>query len=207
MISIRLIQRASILAGMTFASIPFYNTPAHAEPDFCIIASNGKTVCGKTKGIERMCVTTDGSNTICGKFKSIREESAQGQEETRNPAPITGYQKEVNNFMLTLESCKRVDEDVRCQMKIFNKGKTREVSLSSGNSSIVDSTGRAYTGYQTDFGRGAGSWYATVDSKTDIIVSLTFNKIPAQVVKAQLFNLPFGGEMKPIQFRNVPISN
>jgi hypothetical protein len=205
---IRLIQRASILAGMTFASLPFHSNPARSEiTEFCIIASNGKTLCGKPRGIERMCITTDGSNTVCGKFKSAKEEQAQGQEEERKPASLSGYQKEVNNFVLTLESCKRVDEDVRCQMKILNKGKTRLVDLSAYGSSIVDSTGRSHAGSQTDFGRGPGSSNANVDSKTDVVISITFNKVPGQIVKAQLFNLAFGGDMKPIQFRNVPISN
>jgi hypothetical protein len=202
---IRLVQRASILAGMTFSSLPFQSNPARAEiTEFCVVASNGKTVCGKSRGIERMCITTDGSNTVCGKFKSAKE----GQEEERKPASLSGYRKEVDNFVLTLESCKRVDEDVRCQMKILNKGKTRLVGLRSDNSSIVDVTGRSYPGSQTDFGTGSNFYQGTnIESKNDLIISITFNKIPGQIVKAQLFNLAFGGEMKPIQFRNVPISN
>ncbi|WP_295615336.1 hypothetical protein, partial [Chamaesiphon sp. GL140_3_metabinner_50] len=58
---IRLIQKASIVAGMTFASLSFHSNPVQAEiTEFCIIASNGKTVCGKPRGIERMCITTNG---------------------------------------------------------------------------------------------------------------------------------------------------
>jgi hypothetical protein len=203
---IRLIQRASILAGMTFAILPVYGNPAQADtPQFCVIASNGKTACGTLKAVERACVTTDAGGVVCGKFKSAREE---GQEESRNPAPIASYRKEVDNFVLTLESCKRVDEDVRCQMKIFNKGKKRSMSLSPYGSSIVDAAGRSHAGSKTDFGQGStGSSTAIMDTKTDIIISVTFDKVPAQVVKAQLFNLSFGGEMKPIQLRNVPISN
>jgi hypothetical protein len=204
---IRLIQRASILAGMTFAILPVYGNPAQADtPQFCVVASNGKTACGTLKAVERACVTTDAGATVCGKFKSAREE--QGQEETRNPAPSSSYRKEVDNFVVNIENCKRVDENVRCQIKIFNKGKTRYVSLTSDSSSIVDSAGRSHRGSETDFGNGVGSSSgAQIDSKTDLIISVTFQKIPEQVVKAQLLNLAFSGSTKPVQFRNIPILN
>ena len=202
---LRLIQRASILAGMTLASLPVHSNPARAEiTEFCIIASNGKTVCGKSRGIERMCVTTNGSNTVCGKFKSAKE--GQGQEEASNPLQGSGFQKEVNNFVLTLESCKRVDEDIRCQMKILNKGKTRTVYFNQYDSSIIDSMGRSHSGSKADFG-SLGSNSANIDTTTDIIASVIFEKVPSKVVKAQLLNLAFYREIKPIQFRDVPFSN
>ncbi|WP_373544773.1 hypothetical protein [Chamaesiphon sp.] len=192
---------------MTFASLAIHSNPAHAETEFCIVASNGKTICGKGKGIERMCVSTDGNNTICGKFKSIREE--QAQEEARTPAPNSGYRKEVNNFLLTLESCRHIDRAVLCQMKIFNKGKRRNISIASRSSILVDSSGNSYPSYGTDFGGGPGSSKAEIDSNTDIIVGISFgnNDISKQVVKAQILNLVFEEPLKPIQFRNVPISN
>ena len=205
-----LIQRASILAGITFAGLSVYGTPAHAEPEYCIIASNGKTVCGKGKEIERMCVTTDGTNTICGKFKSFKpagQEQEQGQE-ARTPAPISGYRKEVDNFVLTLESCKRVDESVKCQLKILNKGKKRNIDFVAYNSSLVEISGKSYPGSFTDFGSGStASVFTEMDSKTEIIISITFPQIPDKVVKAQLLNLAFAPPIKPIQFRNIPISN
>ncbi len=81
---LRLIHRASILAGMTFASLSVYGNPAHADDAlFCVIASNGKTVCGTLKAIELACITTDGSNTICGKFKSATDVQRQGQETSK----------------------------------------------------------------------------------------------------------------------------
>ncbi len=88
---LRLVHRASILAGMTLASLSIHSNPAHADtPQFCVIASNGKTACGTPlKAVERACVTTDGSNSICGKFKSARE--GQAQDEATNPTPIAGY--------------------------------------------------------------------------------------------------------------------
>lgn len=204
---IRLVQRVSILAGMTFAGLPFHGNSAHADtPQFCVVASNGKTVCGTLKAVERACVTTDGSNSICGKFKSASEGQGQ-QQEAKNPAPSAGYRKEVDNFVLTLESCRRVDENVRCQLKIFNKGAKKSVFISTSAASIVDFTGRSYPGSQSDFGNGPGSSSAEIDSKTDIIVSITFNNIPGQIVKAQLLNFPFYGGIKPVQFRNISVLN
>jgi hypothetical protein len=143
---------------------------------------------------------------VCGKFKSARE--GQGQEESRNPTPIAGYRKEVDNFVLTLESCKRVDENVRCQVNILNKGKKRVVGLTAPSSSLVDLAGKSHPGYRADLGKGSGAYTnATIESKNDFAISITFENIPGQVVKAQLLNLAFDGEMKPIQFRNIPISN
>ena len=91
---------------MTFASLSIHSNPAQAEPEFCIVASNGKTLCGKTKGIERMCITTNGSNTVCGKFKSAKEGQEQGQE-TRQPIQGTVARKEVDNIVFALKSCKK----------------------------------------------------------------------------------------------------
>jgi hypothetical protein len=202
---IRLAQRASILAGMTFSSLPFYSNSAHAEDVLaCVIASNGKTVCGTLKEVERACITTNAGSTVCGKFKSAK---GDGQEEARTPAPIAGYRKEVDNFVLTLESCKRVDEIVRCQIKIFNKGTKKDIGIDTSGSSLLDLAGRSHPGSVTDFGSGYGSTTAEINSKTDIIVSITFNNIPGQIVKAQLLNLAFYKGIKPIQFRNVPVSN
>jgi hypothetical protein len=62
---LRLVQRASILAGMILAGFSFHSDPSHADDgQFCVTASNGKTACGKIKIIERLCVTTDGNNSI-----------------------------------------------------------------------------------------------------------------------------------------------
>ena len=204
---IRFVQRAGILAGITFAGLSVYSTPASAQPQACIITNNGKTVCGKSREIERMCVTTDGSNKICGKFKSVKED--QPQEISSKPAQVSGYRQEVDNFVLTLESCRHVDKAVLCQIKIFNKGKKRNVSIVSRMSTLVDLAGKSYPNYGTDFGRGPGSENAEIDSNTDIIVGITFgnNDISEQVVKAQLLNFVFEKPLKPIQFRNVPISN
>jgi hypothetical protein len=207
MISIRLIQRASILAGMTFASFPFLSTPTHAEPDFCIIASNGKTVCGKTKGIERMCVTTDGSNTICGKFKSIREEQVQGQEETRTPAQGASYQKESDGINYVLRSCRREDSNLKCNLVITTKkeGKRANIRAGKGSSSIIDSTGKTYPSSTLEYNGAPTSGFSSdLSLGVDYVVDINFENVPKQITKAALLNLSTD---KVVQFRNVSISN
>jgi hypothetical protein len=203
---IRLIQRATILAGMALASLPVHGNPAQAEDVLaCVIAGNGKTVCGTLKAVERACITTEAGSTVCGKFKSAKKE---GQEEARNPTPIAGYQKEVNKFVLTIEGCRKVDGDVRCQMKIFNKGEKRFVDLTAYNSSLVDFKGKSYVGGYIDFGNGLNRVGRTeLDSNTEIIISIIFEKVADRLAKAQLLNLDFQEPIKPVQFRNVIISN
>jgi hypothetical protein len=200
---IRLIQRASILAGMTLAGLSVHSNPVRAEDALaCVIANNGKTVCGTLKVVERACITTATGNTVCGKFKSAREE--QGQEQARTFAPNAVYRKEVNDFVLTLESCKRVDDNVMCQVKILNKGKKRRVSFScsgSGASSMIDVAGKSHPCSKIELGD------TEIDRNNDTIASVSFGDIQGKIDKAQLLNLDFYGEIKRVQFRNIPISN
>jgi hypothetical protein len=202
---IHLIQRATIFAGMTFAGLSVYSNPASAQLQACIITSNGKTVCGQSREIERLCVTTDGSNKICGKFKSVKEE--QPQEISSKPAQVSGYRKEVDNFVYTLEGCQRVDTSVRCQIRMVNKGKERRVQMYAFQSALVDSKGKSYPGSKADLGGGLGSSAsATMSSGNDVSIAITFEDVQEQIGKAQVLNVAFSG-VKPVQFRNVPISN
>jgi hypothetical protein len=203
---IRLIQRASILAGMTFAILPVHGNPAQADtPQFCVVASNGKTACGTLKAVERACVTTDAGGVVCGKFKSAREEQAQGQE-SRQPVQGTIARKEVDNFVYILESCQRVDTNVRCQIKMVNKGKERNVYSLASESSLVDSTGKSHPGFKVDLGGSPNSNARSIIAPgTEVYFGIAFDTVPVSIVKAQLLNLRVGD--KPVQFRNIPISN
>jgi hypothetical protein len=207
---IRLIQRASILAGMTFTSLPFYSNPASAQLQACIITNNGKTVCGQSREIERMCVSTDGSNKICGKFKSVKEE--QAATEAKNPTPIAGYRKEIDNFVYTLEICQRVSTNIRCQVKMTNKGKERSMYSEAPKSSLVDSSGKSHPGSKVDIG-GSPSYNAgfTIAPGADAYFSIAFEDVSGSIVKAQLLNLNMEdrsinkGGIRPVQFQNIPI--
>jgi hypothetical protein len=200
---LRLVQRASILAGMTFASFPFHSNPAQAEiTEFCIIASNGKTVCGKARGIERMCITTDGSNTLCGKFKSAKEGQEQGQE-ARQPLQGLVARKEVDNFVYTLKGCRKSDTTVKCELGILNKGKERSNYIIPSDSTFIDTTGKSNQSSSTDIGGNNG--YITITPGIDYSASITFGNVSDQVVKAQLLNIITANGK--VQFRNVPFAN
>ena len=207
---LRLVQRASILAGMTFASLSVHSNPAHAEPEFCIVASNGKTVCGKTKGIERMCITTNGSNTICGKFKSAKEGQEQGQEETRTPTPNASQRKELDGITYVLRSCRKSSSDIKCNFVITTKKETRiGIATSKGKSSIVDFAGRTYPSSTLEYNGKANNYIsAQISPGVDYVVDINFENIPGQVTQASLLSIvkAFGVE-GVVQFRNVPFSN
>jgi hypothetical protein len=212
---IRLIQRASILAGMTVAGLSIPSNPVRAEiKEFCIIASNGKTVCGKSRGIERMCVTTDGSNTICGKFKSAREGENQGQE-ARQPIQGTVARKEVDNVVYVLKGCRKSDTNIKCELTLTNKGSERSIQLRAYQSTFVDSAGKSHKGSTGDLGgQPSQEPTATITPGIDYSASITFENVPDQAVKAQLLNLEFYHgvnsaylNVHPVQFKNVSFSN
>lgn len=162
---------------------------------------------GEAREIERMCVSTDGSNKICGKFKSVKKEQEQVQEETKSPTPIAGFRKEVDNFVYTLEGCQRVDTSVRCQIRMVNKGKERRVEMYAPNSALVDSKGTSYPGFKINLGGGL-EYQATetMSPGSDVSIAVTFNDVQDKISKAQVLNVTFRGT-KPVQFRNIPISN
>ena len=195
---LRLVQRASILAGMTFASLSLHSISVRADnPQICVIANNSKTVCGTLKTGERACVTTDGSNSICGKFKSATE----GQPEAKQPTQGTVARKEVKNFVYTLKGCRKSGTNVKCELTITNNGGENFIGFWAGMSTFVDNDGKSYKGSTVDLG-GASSSYQG-DRMTPGInysASITFENVPDRVVTAQLLNLKFS---ESVQFRNV----
>jgi hypothetical protein len=202
---IRLIQRASILAGMTFAGLSVHSNPAQSDtPQFCVIASNGKTVCGILQVVERACIITDTNNTVCGKFKSVKPGQEQGQEASR-PAQSTIARKEVDNFVFALKGCRRSESSVKCEFVITNKGAERSLLFNTNAASnIVDSSGKLYKGSTADIGGESGSYVARkITPGINYSASITFENIPEQLVKAELLELNI--DYRPLQFRNIPI--
>jgi hypothetical protein len=193
---IRLVQRASILAGMTFAGLPFQSNPARAEiTEFCIIASNGKTLCGKPRGIERMCITTDGSNTVCGKFKSAKEGQEQEQQ-AKQPIQGNGSRIVVNNVAFLSKSCSRSDTTVKCSLSMRNKGTEVDFWMSASYAAITDSSGKTYKASNLEVGGQSGSAICSIKltPEVDYEAVLTFDGIPGGVTKAQLLSFPFAGK-------------
>jgi hypothetical protein len=200
---IRFVQRASILAGITFAGIAFHGGSATAQTEkFCVVASNGKTACGTIQAIERACVTTEGSKVVCGKFKAVE----QGQEASQ-PEQTTGYRKESDGINYLLRNCKRSNSDVKCNLVLTTKKENTAFFLQTGkgNSSIVDSTGKTYPSSTLEYN---GSNRVGIREKmsvgVDYVFDINFENIPAQVTKAALVNIK---TENMIQFRNVPFLN
>lgn len=200
---VHLVQKASILAGITFTSFSFYSVSVRADsPQICVVANSGKTVCGNLKTGERACVTTDGSNNICGKFKS----TGYGQRpEEKQPIQNTVTRTEINNFVFTLKGCRKSGTDVKCDLKITNNGQEDLVAFWAGMSTFVDTSGKSYNGSTVDLGGASSSYQAEkMVSGIDYSASITFKNVPDRVLKAQLLNLKF---IQPVQFRNVTFSN
>jgi hypothetical protein len=205
------VQRASILAGITFTSFSVYSSPAHSEPVACVIASNGKTVCGKTRAIERICVTTDGVDNICGKFKSFKsgkEEQERGQEQEA-PRPIQGNAPRavVNNISVSVRGCNKSDTTIKCSLSIRNKGADRAVLFYVTDSKITDSSGKTYNGSSIEVGgkKNSNILYPLLTSEIDYEAMITFENVPEGVRKAQVLSLSIDG--KQANLRNIIFSN
>ena len=202
MILTRLIQRASILATLTIASIPFYNNPAQAKPQACIVTDNGRTVCGQARAIERMCVTTDGTNNICGKFKSAKEDRRQEPEATR-PAQGSDSQVAIGNVAFSIKECRQTETTVICSFSIMNKGADRDISFEPSYARITDPSGRTYIATFIEMGGQNISWTNTMTANSGINyeATFTFKNIPAGVRKAQLLSFPF--DNRTVKLRNI----
>ena len=202
---IRFVQRASILAGITFAGIAFQDNSANAQAEkFCVIASNGKTVCGKLKAVERACVSTDGNGVVCRKFKSV---AAQGQE-TVKPDQGDDSLTVVDNFAFSLKSCRRSNTVVKCNFSIRNKGASRTLQLSAGESSMVDLSGKTYKASHVD-AKGENSKTIInmkMVSEIDYQAVYTFDNVSKEVKKIQVLSLS-SGNISGVNFRDISISN
>jgi hypothetical protein len=205
---IRLIQRASILAGMTFAGLSVYGTPAHADTQqFCVIASNGKTVCGTLQLVERACIITENNNTVCGKFKSAKGGQAQEprQEISKNPTPANSSRTAIANVTFSSKGCSRSDTNVKCSFSIRNKGAERNFGLYASTATITDSSGKTYMGSSVEMGGQTNtSLGMTIAPEIDYEVTLTFENVPGGVTKVQVLSFPFD---KTVNLRNITISN
>jgi hypothetical protein len=205
---IRFVQRASILAGMTFAGLSLYSNPAHTAdtPEFCIIASNGKTACGKVRSIERVCITTDGANTVCGKFKLPVQAQGQ-QQEARQPSQAKGSRTVVDNVAFSSQGCSRTDATVKCSFSMRNKGAERNFYLTSTDVTMTDSLGKTHKASRIEMLGDSGGYNTggKLTPEIDYEAVLTFDDVPSAVNKAQLLSFPLQG--KTVGLRNITFSN
>ena len=210
---IRLAHRASILTSMAFASLFVYGNPARADVS-CIVADNGKAMCGTLISIPRMCIST-GGKTACGKFTSIKEgessnQSSEPQPQTSNPPQSSGYRKESDNVTYLLRNCRRVSSDIKCNFVITTKKEGKSIGLITGKgySSIIDSAGRTYPSSTLEYNGSINNTFNTTSSSdVEYVVDINFENIPGQITKAALVSINTYPGNKVIQFRNVPISN
>jgi hypothetical protein len=207
---IRFVQRASILAGITFASFSVYGTSATADtPQFCVIAGNGKTACGTLKAVERACVTTESNSVVCGKFKSAKGGQEQEQrQETRQPVSGNSPRTVVNNVAFSSKGCSRSDTTVKCSFSMVNKGKEIDLCMGSSDAAITDSSGKTYKGSNIEaVGKSSSTICggAKITPDIDYEAILTFDNIPAGVSKAQVLSFPFQG--KTVNLRNITFLN
>ncbi len=214
---IRLIKRASLLAGLTFASLPFQIRPVHADtPEFCVITS-GKTTCGTIKTIETGCVISGSGATACGKFKFSKKAQVQAQEreqeEDRTPVQSSGYRKEAGGVTYLLRNCKVADPalhgpGMKCNFVLTVKRDNQigQMYSGAGNSSITDSAGNTYPSTGIDY---SGGWNSAYENKMsagiDYVVDLYF-PMKQEITKLSLLNIVIANK-KILQFRNIPVSN
>ena len=202
---IRFVQRASILAGITFVGVAFHGSSATAQAEkFCVVASNGKTACGTLKAVERACVSTD-NGVVCGKFKSVAAE--QGQEAAK-PDPVEVSLTVVDNFAFSLKSCRRSNVIVKCDFSIRNKDASKTLQLSAGESSMVDLSGKTYKASRVDAKGESSKTIINMKmvSETDYQAVYTFDNVPKEVKKIQVLSLS-SGNISGVNFRDITISN
>jgi hypothetical protein len=211
---IRLIQRASLVVGLGFASLPFQSRPVHADTaEFCVTAGNGKTACGTLKTVETACVTTSSGATVCGKMKSAKKVQSQEQEEDRTPTQSSGYRKEAGGVTYLLRNCKIADPAIhgpgmKCNFVLTVKRDNQigQIFSGSGNSSITDFAGNTYASNGVDY---SGAWIGEYNTKMsagiDYVVDLYF-PIRQEITKLSLLNVVIANK-KILQFRNISVSN
>jgi hypothetical protein len=203
---IRLVHRASILTSMAFASLLVYSNPAHADLS-CIVADNGKAMCGIPISIPRMCIST-GGKTTCGKFTTIKKEgensnqSSEPRPETNKPFTGSGQRKEADKFVFLLKGCRRIDTNIKCELTISNKAVARGFQIQASGSTFVDYNGKTHRGSTSEV---SGEGYAKVTPGIDYAATITFENIPEQITRVQLLDLGFN--YSSVQFRNISFVN
>jgi hypothetical protein len=214
---IRLIQRASLVATLTFVSLPFQSRPVHADTqEFCVTTS-GKTTCGTLKSIETGCVISVSGVTACGKFKSTKKAQVQElEQEERTPAQNSGYRKEVNGVTYLLRGCKMSDRPgqgdgphVKCNFVLTVKrdNQVGYVYAGGGNSSITDVSGNTYPSNYIGYNGNTsyGEYNIKMSTEIDYVVDLYF-PMKQEITKLSLLNVLIANK-KILQFRNIPVSS
>jgi hypothetical protein len=117
----------------------------------------------------------------------------------------SGYRKEVNNYVFVLKGCKRSDTTIICSLIVTNRGIERTLDIYPSASSIVDSSGKSYTGSTVDIGgKTSRREFTIISPGINYTADITFEGIPEQIAKVPLLKLYLDRE---VQFRNISFLN
>jgi hypothetical protein len=134
------------------------------------------------------------------------------QQETASQQSV-----EVEGFIFKLKSCKRLNENVRCDVLITNTLKDRVLKIyanyPSKRSKFLDLEGITYPAESVEIDAVKDTSYVSPQliQNANIRLSVNFLEIPSQVNKVQVLNIEAEGfdspkSLKDIQFRNIVLS-
>ncbi|MBE9036473.1 toll/interleukin-1 receptor domain-containing protein [aff. Roholtiella sp. LEGE 12411] len=123
---------------------------------------------------------------------------------------------EVNGLIFKLQSCKRLKQDVRCDVLITNTLKDRKIRLYANysyKSKFLDIEGLAYLAESIEIDAVKVTAYTDTQliQNANVKLSINFVEIPSQVNQIQVLDiaatalLPYK-ELQGIQFRNIVLS-
>ncbi|BAY60391.1 hypothetical protein NIES22_04500 [Calothrix brevissima NIES-22] len=174
------VQKIGLVGSITAASLSMYSIPLKANQPACVITDKGVAVCDTLKNSQKNNTTSNQSSK---------------------------YQKELNGFIVLLKGCTKSDTSVKCDLVITNKGAERGIDIMAWYSAIVDSEGKSYAASLADIGgHSDNNVGATISPGINYALSITFDKLPEQIVQAPILKFTIFG-IGDIQFRNVPFIN
>jgi hypothetical protein len=148
---------------------------------------------------QRVCVITDEGVTACGKITTPAKK------------PVDSLQrKEVDNFVVSLQGCRRSNTTIKCKVTIKNKAQERNLRIIAfvpyvTSSTIIDSSGKSYSASNVEVGGQIGGDLSPVISPgINYVADVNFEDIPQQITQVPLLNLYVN---RNIQFRNVSFLN
>jgi hypothetical protein len=176
---VSIVRQTSVLASIVLASLLIYSNQASAQ--------------------QRACVITDEGATVYGKLTTLN----------KKPNQSLGQRKEVDKFVFLLKGCRRSDTTIKCNLSIINKGAERELYIRAdrSTSTIIDSSGKSYSGSTVEIGGQIGSEGLTtiISPGIDYIAEINFENVSEQIAQAPVLNLYL--HRQKVQFRNVSFSN
>jgi hypothetical protein len=137
-----------------------------------------------------------------------------------NPSPNTpssnsSFQVNVQDFVVKLQGCKRINETVKCEFFVTNNKEDRGLHLYNNLSRIIDFKGNEYRPSNFEFGgknsrTEGGTIVQNLVQGVGLKAIFTFEKVPLQVNKLALIQLESwtsSGGYLSFKLRDIPVSN